>query len=121
MNRDEEILKVIEGRVLCSVEFVSTYWQMRFDGPQLNIINYPKLKADGVSWINYDEKEFCFHLLKCIGSIVDEVRFENEVSLEIQFKNKYIFYVSMEPDNYQPGSAEALLLWDNKGHLKGVW
>lgn len=121
MNRDEEILKVLEGRVLSSIEFVSSYLQLRFDGYLLNVINYPKLKVDGVSWINYDDKEFCFFLLMCIGLNIDQVRFENNNYLEIYFQNRYIFHVSMEPNNYQLGSAEALLLWDDNGHLMGVW
>jgi hypothetical protein len=120
MNKDEEILKELEGRILSSIEFVSTYYQLRFDGPQLNVINYPEIIVDKRDSFSHDEKEFCYYLLKCIGKTVEEVRFENDSFFEIHFQNRLVFYVSMKPENYQVGSEEALLYWNAKGNLV-VW
>ena len=120
MGQDESIMKLLEGRFLSSIEFVSTYIQLRFDGPQLNVINFPQISPDGSHWIKHDEKEFYYFLIRCIGSNVQNVKFEIDNVFEIWFDNNFGFKVSLKEDNYQTNSAEALLFWDEQGNLVAV-
>jgi hypothetical protein len=120
METSIDILKKLLHRELSSVVFVRDYWQLDFDGPGLTIINNPKIKIDDQTWIQYNDKEFCYFLVQCIGNIVEEIYFEEKLFFQIRFQNGFLLFVSLKPEDYLYNSAEALMYHDNND-ISAVW
>jgi hypothetical protein len=120
METSLSILKQLEHRELSSVVFVRDYWQLDFDGPGLTILNNPKVKIDDLTWIQHNDKEFCYFLVQCIGKNVEEIYFEEKSFFQIRFQNNFLFFVSLKPEDYLFNSPEALMYHDNN-HVSAVW
>lgn len=94
-----ELFSEICGNQLSSVEFVQDYLQLRFDGPCLNVYTPLTVRSGGKIITSWDTG---FRDLLCgqITEIVENVSFENEKELAIQFKNGSEISISLNPDHY---------------------
>ena len=99
------LLEEILGSQLSSVEFVRDYLQLRFDGPCINVYNPLTVRTQQceiTSW-NCGFRDL---LCKQITKIVDNVTFESEKELRIQFTDTSEIIVSLRTEDYS--SAEAI-------------
>jgi len=100
----EEVLQVIVGRQLSSVEFVQDYVQLKFDGPGLTAITQPTVEVDGRTF-RWSEPGYRDELCGRIARKVSSARVLPRDSVRITFDDKAVVRVSLRRDDYRAEEA----------------
>jgi hypothetical protein len=112
---EEDVLQVIVGKRLTSVEFVHDYVQLRLDGSLLNAVTQPSVEINGRS-LHWGDVGFRDELCNRIGKSVALARIVPGEALEIHFDDTAIFRVSLRDRDYR--TAEAVYFETKKS---GEW
>jgi hypothetical protein len=94
------------GSQLGSVEFVQDYVQFHFDGPWLQAITHPSVRA-GDRVFTWNDNGYRDQLCYRIARIVVSTSFIERQHLEIIFDDGTSFFISLRPEDYR--TAEAVI------------
>ena len=85
------------GRELTSVEFVRDYFQLRFDGPQLNVTTAATVETPDRT-LRFPEPLFCSGMVSLIDQQVTSVQ-QDDTTLKIVF-GKALLTLSLRPEDF---------------------
>ena len=109
---------MITSKELSSIEFVGSYYQLRFEGLTLNVISKSFLVEDGKQYDDNSDK-FCFIMRNCLSHIVTEVRITIGESIILIFANNIKIFISLKPEDYR--AAEAVIFYSEDPKKWEVW
>jgi hypothetical protein len=107
-----DALQGLKGRVLSSVEFVSDYIQLRFDGATLTAYT-PALLVLGGKQIARDDPGYRDSLCAQIGVRVTDAHLIEGKELALLFENGTIIKIPLEEKDYR--GPEALMFQSEDG------
>jgi hypothetical protein len=111
----EQPLSMLIGRQLSSVEFVHDYLQLRFDGPCLTAVTYPRVRV-GQLWWAWGKPGYRDQVCDRIGKVVTRAVSNEGQELCIEFDDGACITISLSPDDYR--AAEAVIFDDGE---EGCW
>jgi hypothetical protein len=98
--------KALRGRQLSSVEFVQDYLQLRFDGPCLTLLTWPRV-IDDRKVFGFNDPGYRDALCALIGQLIAQVSFSQDHSkLIIAFENESGLEISLHEND--PSILEAV-------------
>ena len=100
------LMKIV-GEQLSSVEFVQDYFQVRFDGPTLNVYNRSVVLGANGKQTTDGAAGFRDAICDLIGRIVADTQVVSGQALSIVFEDGSKFVVSLKTEDYR--GPEALL------------
>ena len=102
---NQEFLNQLVGRQLSSVEFVTDYFQLRFDGPTINVTSDVTLVCSSGKEAKWGDEHFrnliCGQIAKLVSAVVIKV----ELSLDITFEDGSLISVSLRPADQSTAEA----------------
>jgi hypothetical protein len=104
MDKNDALLRELIGLELSEVTFVRSYYQFRFDGPRLTLINDLTIAVNNRD-IKLDEPAFYMALVKCVGSRVVDIVFKDKEYFGMGFENGYQIHMSLKPEDYVTSDA----------------
>ena len=93
------LLNQLKGKQLSSVEFVQDYFQIRFDGPTINVTSGRTTVYSNNTYVVSWDDQFRNMLCGQISKIVKEVSLIPQKELRILFRDKSKIIVSLHPDD----------------------
>jgi len=104
MTNKPNLLDQIHGEQLSSVEFVQDYFQLRFDGPTINVYNPTSVKS-GDRCVMSGDDQFRNMLCEQITKIVKNVEIVEKDALTIDFKDDSQIKMSLKDEDYRGPEA----------------
>lgn len=91
-------ISAIEGQELTSVEFVSDYVRLRFDGPMLTLYAWPHVLLEDFS-LAFSQPEYRNALCAQIGEMVGKAELKELDSMTIEFESGTVIALSLREED----------------------
>lgn len=97
-------ISAIEGQELSSVEFVSDYVRLRFDGPMLTLYAWPHVLLEDFS-LAFGQPEYRNALCAQIGEMVAKAELKELDSMTIEFESGTVLALSLREEEMEGPEA----------------
>lgn len=104
LTKYEQILQLIIGEQLSSVEFVQDYIQFKFDGPVLTAISHPIVKVND-KFYSWNEPDYRDEICKRISIKVVKASICPDESVKVYFDDDSIIEISIRVEDYRAAEA----------------
>lgn len=111
------VLHLLIGREMSSVEFVRDYVQLRFDGITFTLYNYPIVIANGVQY-NINKPGYRDSLCSLISKGVNDFQVVEQEHIKLFFSNGIVLLITLCMEDYK-GPEVAMLTTEN--NVIQVW
>ena len=110
----EAQFSIIVGEKLSAITFVLDYWQLQFDGPEINVYSRITVRSKG-SVVRDGDDQFRNRICERIGKIVEETKLEESEAFIVSFEDQSSISISLRPEDYR--GPEAMLFRGPNNYL----